>query len=61
MQAHEIEDAEHRISIAVKNNKLLQVQRPDEFIKRDAAARPLRTAIYPIFSKVLEVFEGVDV
>jgi hypothetical protein len=45
VQAHEIEDVEHRISIAVKNNKLLQVQRPDEFIKGNAAPRPLRTAI----------------
>src|SRR5713226_8860208 len=34
VQAHEIEDVEQRISIAVKNNKLLQSQRPDEFIKR---------------------------
>jgi hypothetical protein len=34
VQAHEIEDVEHRISIAVKKNKLLQSQRPDELIKR---------------------------
>ena len=32
VQAHEIEDVEHRISIAVKNNKLFQAQRPNEFI-----------------------------
>jgi hypothetical protein len=41
--AHEIEDVEHRISIAVKNNKLLQSQRPDEFIKPGSS--PLRIAI----------------
>jgi two-component system nitrate/nitrite response regulator NarL len=45
VQAHEIEDVEHRISIAVKNNKLLQSQRPDEFIKPSAGSRPLRVAI----------------
>jgi two-component system, NarL family, nitrate/nitrite response regulator NarL len=45
VQAHEIEDAEHRISIAVKKNKLLQSQRPDEFIKSNVASRPLRMAI----------------
>jgi DNA-binding NarL/FixJ family response regulator len=45
VQAHEIEDVEHRISIAVKNNKLLQSQRPDEFIKSNVASRPLRMAI----------------
>ena len=45
VQAHEIEDVEHRISLAVKNNKLLQAQRPNEFIERKAGSRPLRTAI----------------
>ncbi len=45
VQAHEIEDVEHRISIAVKNNKLLQSQRPDEFIKSNVASRPLRMAV----------------
>jgi two-component system, NarL family, nitrate/nitrite response regulator NarL len=45
VQAHEIEDVEQRISIAVKNNKLLQSQRPDEFINSNAASRPLRMAI----------------
>ena len=45
VQAHEIEDVEHRISIAVKKNKLLQSQRPDEFIKSNVASRPLRMAI----------------
>jgi DNA-binding NarL/FixJ family response regulator len=45
VQAHEIEDVEHRISIAVKNNKLLQSQRPDEFINSNVASRPLRMAI----------------
>jgi hypothetical protein len=45
VQAHEIEDVEQRISIAVRNNKLLQSQRPDEFIKSNAASRPLRMAI----------------
>ena len=45
VQAHEIEDVEHRISIAVKKNKLLQSQRPDELIKRTVASRPLRIAI----------------
>jgi two-component system, NarL family, nitrate/nitrite response regulator NarL len=45
VQAHEIEDVEHRISIAVKNNKLLQTQRPAEFIKQSGDARPLRLAI----------------
>jgi DNA-binding CsgD family transcriptional regulator len=44
-QAHEIEDVEHRISIAVKNNKLLQSQGPAEFIKRSGDSRPLRLAI----------------
>ncbi len=41
---HEIEDVEQRISIAVKNNKLLQRQRPAEFIKRGESS-PLRVAI----------------
>jgi DNA-binding CsgD family transcriptional regulator len=45
VQAHEIEDVEHRISIAVKKNKLLQSQRPDELIKRTVGSRPLRIAI----------------
>jgi hypothetical protein len=45
VQAHEIEDVEQRISIAVKNNKLLQSQRPAEFIKRSSDSRPLRLAI----------------
>jgi two-component system, NarL family, nitrate/nitrite response regulator NarL len=45
VQAHEIEDVEHRISIAIKNNKLLQSQRPDEFIKRSGGPPPLRLAI----------------
>jgi hypothetical protein len=45
VQAHEIEDAEHRISIAVKNNKLLQSQRPDEFIRRTVGPRSLRAAV----------------
>jgi two-component system nitrate/nitrite response regulator NarL len=45
VQAHEIEDVEHRISIAVKNNKLLQGRRPDEFIKRRGDSPPLRLAI----------------
>jgi hypothetical protein len=38
VQAHEIEHMEHRISIAVKNNKLLQGQRPDELIKGTVAS-----------------------
>ena len=33
VQAHEIEAVEQRISIAVENNKLLQSQRPHEFIR----------------------------
>jgi hypothetical protein len=45
VQGHEIADVEHRISIAVKNNKLLQSQRPDELIKRTVGSRPLRMAI----------------
>ena len=45
VQAHEIEAVEHRISIAVKKNKLLQSQRPDELIKRTVGSRPLRMAI----------------
>jgi hypothetical protein len=45
VQANEIEDVEHRISIAVKNNKLLQSRRPDELIKRTVASRPLKMAI----------------
>jgi len=45
VQAHEMEDVEHRISIAVKNNKLLQSQRPDEFIRRSVGSPPLRIAI----------------
>jgi hypothetical protein len=45
VQAHEIEAVEQRISIAVKNNKLLQSRRPDEFIKSNVAPRPLRMAI----------------
>jgi hypothetical protein len=45
VQAHEIEDVEQRISIAVKKNKLLQSQRPDELIKRTVGSRPLRMAI----------------
>jgi DNA-binding CsgD family transcriptional regulator len=45
VQAHEIEDVEHRISIAVKNNKLPQSRRPDELIKRTVGSRPLKMAI----------------
>ena len=45
VEAHEIEDVEKRISIAVKNNKLLQSQRPAEFIKRSVDSPPLRIAI----------------
>jgi two-component system nitrate/nitrite response regulator NarL len=45
VQAHEIEEVEQRISIAVKNNKLLRSQRPDEFIKSNVVSRPLRMAI----------------
>jgi len=45
VQAHEIDDVEQRVSIAVKNNKLLQSQSPDEFIKSNVASRPLRMAI----------------
>jgi len=45
VEAHEIEDVEHRISIAVKNNKLLQSQRPAEFIRRSVDSPPLRIAI----------------
>jgi len=45
VKAHEIEDVEHRVSIAVKNNKLLQRQHPDQFIKRGAGSPPLRIAI----------------
>jgi DNA-binding CsgD family transcriptional regulator len=48
VQAHEIEDVEHRIFIAVKNNKLLRNQRPDEFIKRGTGSPPLRIAIQGI-------------
>jgi hypothetical protein len=42
---HEIEDVEHRISIAVKNSKLLKSQRPAEFIKQGERPLPLRVAI----------------
>ena len=42
---HEIEDVEHRISIAIKNSKLLKSQRPAEFIKRDKNPLSLRVAI----------------
>ena len=45
VQAHEIEEVEQRISIAVKNNKLLQSHRPDEFIKRSENALALNIAI----------------
>lgn len=45
VQAHEIEAVEHRISIAVKKNKLLQSQRPDKLVKRTVGSRPLRMAI----------------
>jgi hypothetical protein len=45
IKAHEIEDVEHRILIAVKNNKLLQSQRPTEFIKRSGDSRSVRLAI----------------
>jgi two-component system nitrate/nitrite response regulator NarL len=45
VQAHEIEDVEHRISLAVKKNKLLQSQRPDELIKLTVGSPPLRMAI----------------
>jgi DNA-binding NarL/FixJ family response regulator len=44
VKAHEIEDVEHRISIAVKNNKLLQNQRPAELI-RNGDSLALRLAI----------------
>ena len=43
--AHEIQDLEYRISIAVKSNKLFQSQRPAEFIKRWLSSPPLRSAI----------------
>ena len=45
VQAHEIEEVEQRISIAVRKNKLLQSQRPDEFIRSNMVSRPLRMAI----------------
>jgi two-component system, NarL family, nitrate/nitrite response regulator NarL len=45
VQTFEIEDMEHRISIAVKNNKLFRAKRPNEFIQRNADSRPLRAAI----------------
>ena len=45
VQEHEIEDVEHRISLAVKNNKLLQAQRSNEFIQRNGGPRPLRPVI----------------
>lgn len=45
VKAHEIEDVEHRVSIAVKKSKLLQGQRPAEFIQRGESPRTLRLAI----------------
>jgi two-component system, NarL family, nitrate/nitrite response regulator NarL len=45
VEAHQIEDVEQRISIAVKNNKLFQSQRPVEFIKRSADPLALNIAI----------------
>jgi two-component system, NarL family, nitrate/nitrite response regulator NarL len=42
---HEIEDVEHRVSIAVKNNKLLQKKHSDEFIKRGVDSPSLRIAV----------------
>jgi DNA-binding NarL/FixJ family response regulator len=42
---HEIEDVEHRISIAVKNSKLFKSQRPAEFIKPGESKPTLRIAI----------------
>jgi two-component system, NarL family, nitrate/nitrite response regulator NarL len=45
VEAHQIEDVEERISIAVKNNKLFQSQRPVEFIKRSADPLALNIAI----------------
>ena len=45
VQAKELEDVEHRISIAVKNNKLLQGRRPAEFIKRSGDSPALKLAI----------------
>ena len=45
VKAHEIEALEHRISLAVTNNKLLKSQRPAEFIRRSENSPPLRIAI----------------
>jgi two-component system, NarL family, nitrate/nitrite response regulator NarL len=45
VQAHEIEEVEKRISMAVRNNKLLQSQSPGEFIKAKVVSRPLKMAI----------------
>jgi TPR repeat protein len=41
---HEIEDVELRVSIGVKNNKLLQKRHPDEFIKGGEDSPSLRFA-----------------
>ena len=45
VKTNEIEAMEHRISVAVKNNKVLQNQRPAEFIKRSADSPTLQIAV----------------
>ena len=42
---HEIEDVEHRISIAVKNSKLFKSQRPAEFIKQQDSSSDSAVAV----------------
>jgi hypothetical protein len=45
VKTDELENLEHNVSVAVKNNKLLSSRRPVEFIKRRADSSPLRIAI----------------
>src|ERR1700687_105499 len=45
VNAHEIEALEHRVSRAIRDNKLFQAKRPNEFIQGSAGPRPLRAAI----------------
>lgn len=45
VETHEIEALEHRIAIAVKNNKLFHSKRPAEFINPSADSGPRRIAI----------------
>jgi two-component system nitrate/nitrite response regulator NarL len=45
VKANEVDGLEHRVAIAVKNNKLLKSRRPVEFVKRKVSSSSLRMAV----------------